>query len=104
MSDIISYGSLQWHMLKCRDISEPETFLLKYNVSKRPTVTSCILGMARCAKLKAPGRFAKAALPMHERRQEQQELVRAFVAKRPAQSTKAPRRKRTPFSLKREGS
>ena len=63
-----------------------------------------IVPTKRCSELNGARGIAKSSLPVQQARQEQIAAVRAVLLKKPAKSPGILRRKRTPFSLKREGS
>ena len=72
-----------------------------------PPLTAKLPGVEcipRCSELSGGAGIRKASLPMRESRQQQVAAVRAAVSKRPARADDKPRRKRTLFTLKREGS
>ena len=76
----------------------------KLVIKTLPPLTYCVYLLSRCGRLSVPGGVRKATLPMQARREQQIIVVRQAVLRKPAKASRSQHQKRTPFTLKREGS
>ena len=76
----------------------------KWVITTLPALTYCVYLFSRCRQLSDSGLARKATLPMQARREQQIIVVRQAVLRKPAKASRNLHRKRTPFTLKREGS